>query len=157
MLYDNVYDPEKYKVEEISAYIEHPVPIRPPTEKESTPINMYLTKEEQAKMRRSARRERERQKQEEVILGLAPPPKPKVKLSNLMRVLGAESTADPTLIEQEVKRQTAERVASHEARNQANKLTREQKIEKRQRQIANEYKKGVFVAAFRFELQVEVD
>lgn len=32
-----------------------------------------------------------------------------VKISNLMRVLGTEATADPTAIEQEVRRQMEER------------------------------------------------
>ena len=35
--------------------------------------------------------------------GLLEPPKPKVKVSNLMRVLTAEATADPTAVEQEAR------------------------------------------------------
>jgi U4/U6 small nuclear ribonucleoprotein PRP3 len=37
-----------------------------------------------------------------VARGLIPPPEPKVKISNMMRVLSADATADPTKIEQEV-------------------------------------------------------
>lgn len=36
--------------------------------------------------------EREKERQERVLMGLEPPPPPKVKISNLMRVLGAEAT-----------------------------------------------------------------
>lgn len=48
--------------------------------------------------------------------GLLEAPKPKVKISNLMRVLGAESAADPTAIEQEVRKQMQERQAAHDDR-----------------------------------------
>jgi hypothetical protein len=48
--------------------------------------------------------------------GLLEAPKPKVKISNLMRVLGAESAADPTAVEAEVRRQMAERQAAHDDR-----------------------------------------
>ena len=65
---------------------------------------MFLTEKERKKLRRTTRREREREKQEQIILGIMEPPKPKVRLANLMRVLGTEATADPTQIEQEVKR-----------------------------------------------------
>lgn len=41
--------------------------------------------------------------------GLLEAPQPKIKISNMMRVLGAEATADPTAIEQEVRRQVQER------------------------------------------------
>ena len=41
--------------------------------------------------------------------GLLEPPPPKVRISNLMRVLGEEATADPTAIEQKVQEQMRER------------------------------------------------
>ncbi len=41
-----------------------------------------------------------------VARGLIPPPEPKVKISNMMRVLSADATADPTKIEQEVTQST---------------------------------------------------
>lgn len=40
-----------------------------------------------------------------------------------MRVLTAEATADPTAVEQEVRRQMAERIANHEARNQVGAIS----------------------------------
>jgi U4/U6 small nuclear ribonucleoprotein PRP3 len=42
-----------------------------------------------------------------------------VKISNMMRVLSADATADPTKIEQEVKRQMQLRLKNHNDRNQA--------------------------------------
>ena len=41
--------------------------------------------------------------------GLLEPPKPKVKLSNMMRVLGSEATADPTAVEAQVRQQMQDR------------------------------------------------
>jgi len=43
------------------------------------------------------------------VQGLLEPPPPKVRISNLMRVLGEEATADPTAIEQKVQEQMRER------------------------------------------------
>jgi hypothetical protein len=40
--------------------------------------------------------------QELIRQGLMAPPKPRVKISNLMRVMGTEATADPTQIEKQV-------------------------------------------------------
>jgi U4/U6 small nuclear ribonucleoprotein PRP3 len=94
--------------------------------------------------------EREKERQERVLMGLEPPPPPKVKISNLMRVLGAEATADPTQIEQEVRKQMAERVSAHEARNQARKLTKEEKKEKKKKKFEKDLKLGgTYVALFR--------
>lgn len=59
------------------------------------------------------------------------PPEPKVKISNMMRVLSADATADPTKIEQEVRRQMALRLKNHEERNAARKRTDEEKREKK--------------------------
>lgn len=58
-----------------------------------------------------------------------------VKISNLHRVLGLESAADPTAIEREVRKQMAERAAAHEDRNLARKLTPAEAREKKMRQM----------------------
>lgn len=146
----NSYELDKIKTDDVTIYVEHPVPIKPPSEKGEPPaMPMFLTKKEQKKLRRRARMEREKEKQEKIMLGILPPPKPKVKISNLMRVLGAEATADPTQIEQEVRKQMAEREANHEARNQARKLSKEQKKEKKKKKLENDQKVGTSVAVFR--------
>lgn len=140
----------KYKYDEVTHYIEHPIPIKPPGfSKEAAQLRMYLTKDEQRKLRRRTRLERQKEKQEKILLGLEPPPKPKVKISNLMRVLGTEATQDPTMIEQEVKRQMAERVANHEARNQERKLTKEERKEKKRQKALKDAKLATHVAVFR--------
>jgi len=151
LLPGNSYDAEKLVWDDVSIYIEHPVPIQPPSAKPNEPItfNMYYTKKEQRKLRRRTRMEKEREKHENQILGLIPPEKPKVKISNLPRVLGLESVADPTMIEEEVRRQVAERQAEHEARNAARKLTKEQKVEKKKKKLEEDTKKGTIVALFK--------
>jgi len=65
----NVYDMEKIQMEEIGAYIEHPVAIQPPSAKpnEQITFNMYYTKKEQRKLRRHTRLEKERDKHEQQI------------------------------------------------------------------------------------------
>lgn len=65
--------------------------------------------QEQRKLRKQRREEREKEKQELIRQGLLEAPEPKVKISNLMRVLGEEATADPTAIEQKVQEQMRER------------------------------------------------
>ena len=45
--------------------------------------------------------------------GLLEAPKPKVKLSNMMRVLGSEATADPTAVEAQVRQQMEDRAQVH--------------------------------------------
>lgn len=65
--------------------------------------------QEQRKLRKQRREEREKEKQELIRQGLLEAPEPKVKISNLMRVLGEEATADPTAIEQKVQHQMRER------------------------------------------------
>jgi len=75
--------------------------------------------------------EAHREKQERILLGLEKAPEPKVKISNLMRVLTKEAVQDPTQIEQEVRKQMAERLMNHQARNEARKLNPEQKKKKK--------------------------
>ena len=52
---------------------------------------MYLTKEEQKKIRKRERKEKEGEKQEEIKLGLIEPEGTKLKLSNMYKVMGDES------------------------------------------------------------------
>lgn len=95
--------------------------------------------QEQKKLRTQRRQAREQEKQELMRQGLLEAPKPKVRISNLMRVLGAEATADPTAIEQEVRRQMAERQQAHEDRNLARKLT---PAERREKKLAKLFSEG---------------
>jgi U4/U6 small nuclear ribonucleoprotein PRP3 len=107
------------KPEKINLYVEHPVPMDPPMEApEPPPQPLKLTKKEQKKLRTQRRLAREQEKQEMIKQGLLEPPKAKVKISNLMRVLTDEATADPTAVEKEVREQMAERAEAHDDRNE---------------------------------------
>eukprot|EP00292_Cryptomonas_paramecium_P004759 CAMPEP_0113685530 /NCGR_PEP_ID=MMETSP0038_2-20120614/14726_1 /TAXON_ID=2898 /ORGANISM="Cryptomonas paramecium" /LENGTH=515 /DNA_ID=CAMNT_0000605633 /DNA_START=103 /DNA_END=1646 /DNA_ORIENTATION=+ /assembly_acc=CAM_ASM_000170 len=127
------------RLDKVDLLVEHPVPIEPPSEApEPPPLPMFLTRAERKKLRRRTRLERELQRQEMVARGLAPPPEPKVKISNMMRVLSADATADPTKIEQEVRRQMALRLKNHNDRNQARKKTPGEKRAKKLERLAKE-------------------
>lgn len=62
----------------ITNLVEHPVPRLPPGEaKRDSAIKIFLTKNEQRKIRTRRRIENEKEKQEKILLGLMPPPPPK--------------------------------------------------------------------------------
>ena len=133
-------------------FIQHPIPIKPlgMTNEKSIPvIPMYLTKKEKKKLRKAQRAEREREKRDQMMLGLLPTPEPKFKLSNFMKLLGDQAIADPSKIEMKVIEQMQKRVLNHEMRNQANKLTPQQRRAKKLRKLQEDTSRGVTVAVFR--------
>ncbi|KAK2069385.1 hypothetical protein P8C59_003971 [Phyllachora maydis] len=98
----------------ISDLIQHPIPIEPPQDKlipDAKPL--YMTRQEQKKLRRQRRMAAMKESQAKQRLGLEPTPKPKVKLSSLMRVLGNEAIQDPTAVEARVHKEIAERHQQH--------------------------------------------
>ena len=103
-------------------------------EKDPGPQKLILTNKERRRIRKRAREERRKDEQIKIQMGLIPPPEPKVKLSNLARVLGEQSVADPSKIEMYVKEQMEQRLNKHKMSNLARKLTpgerRERKTEK---------------------------
>eukprot|EP00271_Cylindrocystis_brebissonii_P010259 TRINITY_DN2639_c0_g1_i6.p1 TRINITY_DN2639_c0_g1~~TRINITY_DN2639_c0_g1_i6.p1 ORF type:complete len:1240 (+),score=382.36 TRINITY_DN2639_c0_g1_i6:444-4163(+) len=120
----------------ITFYVEHPVPVEPPAEAPPPPPQpLKLTKREQKKLRTQRRLAREKERQEMIRQGLLEAPKAKVKMSNLMKVLGAEATQDPTRMEQQVKSAAAEREQAHADRNMARKLSATEKREKKERKL----------------------
>ncbi|KAF2455210.1 pre-mRNA processing factor 3-domain-containing protein [Lineolata rhizophorae] len=136
----------------ITVYVQHPVLMAPPQEKNApAPKAMYLTKTEQAKLRRQRRMADHKEQQAKIRLGLEPPPPPKVKKSNLMRVLGEQAVKDPTAVEARVNREIAERRAAHEAGNEARKLSREQRAEKTARNQDRDAARGIHVSVYRVE------
>lgn len=91
--YDNLHDPSYLKITTpdtiITEYIQHPVALEPPQDKQViAPKPMFLTQKEQAKLRRQRRMAELKEMQAKIRLGLVPAPPPKVKKGNLMRVLG---------------------------------------------------------------------
>ncbi|KAL3702285.1 hypothetical protein R1sor_020307 [Riccia sorocarpa] len=135
--YDDVMGGElRVKAEKITIYVEHPVPIEPPAEPPApAPQPLKLTRKEQKKLRTQRRLAKEKDRQEMIRQGLLEPPKPKVKMSNLMKVLGAEATQDPTRLEQEIRSAAAEREQAHTDRNLARKLTPAERREKKEKKL----------------------
>lgn len=74
-----------------------------------------------------------------------------VKLSNMMRVLGDQMVQDPTRVEAMVREQMAERLATHQAANEARKLTAEERRDKHRLKAEADRATGLIVAVFRIE------
>ncbi|GAM86646.1 hypothetical protein ANO11243_046620 [Dothideomycetidae sp. 11243] len=150
--YDAIDSPGGVKLDVITEYVQHPVLLEPPQDKLLHIAKpMFLTKKEQAKLRRQRRMEDHKEEQAKIRLGLVPPPPPKVKKSNLMRVLGNEAVKDPTAVEARVNREIAERAERHEEQNEERKLSKEQRHEKLAAQQEADAAKGLRVAVFRVE------
>lgn len=127
---------ERLNMDRITIYVEHPEPLEPPAEPAPPPPQpLKLTKKEQKKLRTQRRLAKEKDRQEMIRQGLLEPPKPKVKMSNLMKVLGAEATQDPTRMEMEIRTAAAEREQAHVDRNIARKLTPWERRQKKERKL----------------------
>ncbi|KAF9160476.1 hypothetical protein DFQ26_005491 [Actinomortierella ambigua] len=137
----------------ITLYVQHPVPIEPPTElthKEAAkPRPLMLTTKERKKLRRQRRAEIQKDKQDKVRLGLLPPDPPKVKLSNMMRVLGEEAVLNPTQIEMRVRQETQARLDAHVSANEARKLTPEERKAKERAKKEADLNKGIYCNVYR--------
>ncbi|XP_061109847.1 U4/U6 small nuclear ribonucleoprotein Prp3-like isoform X1 [Conger conger] len=134
----------------VTNLVEHPTQISPPVDTDRpVTLGVYLTKQEQKKLRRQTRREGQKELQEKVRLGLMPPPEPKVRISNLMRVLGTEAVQDPTKVEAHVRAQMAKRQKAHEEANAARKLTTEQRKEKKVKKLKEDLSHGIHIAVYR--------
>lgn len=154
--YDCIEDPAKLKIDTqdsiITVYIQHPVLLEPPQEKNvPAPKPMFLTAKEQAKLRRQRRMADLKEQQAKIRLGLEPAPPPKVKKGNLMRVLGEEAVKDPTAVEARVNREIAERQQKHEDMNEGRKLTKEQRHEKLEVNQDKDAAKGIHVLVFKID------
>lgn len=134
----------------ITEYIQHPVAIDPPQDKQIPAAKpMYLTSKEQAKLRRQRRMADLKEKQAKIRLGLEPAPPPKVKKGNLMRVLGEEALQDPTAVEARVNREIAERHQKHLQANEERKLTKEEAHAKLAANQEKDAAKGIHVLVFK--------
>ncbi|KAG7443642.1 PRP3-domain-containing protein [Guyanagaster necrorhizus] len=134
----------------ITIYIQHPIPIPAPGDKDKVALKpMKLTKKEQKKMRKLRRAGELQDKRDRIRMGLLPPDPPKVRLANLMRVLTSDAVQDPTRVEARVRREVAMRKHGHEKMNAERKLTDEQRREKVENKKADEEKKGIHGAVFK--------
>ncbi|OJD26969.1 hypothetical protein ACJ73_01639 [Blastomyces percursus] len=154
--YSAIDDPQNLKIDTadtvISIYIQHPVLLDPPQDKNiPAPKPMFLTPKEQAKIRRQRRMADLKEQQAKIRLGLEPVPPPKVKKSNLMRVLGEEAVKDPTAVEARVNREIAERFNQHIATNESRKLTKEQRLEKLAIQQEQDAAKGIYISVYKID------
>lgn len=154
--YDEIDDPKKLKINTddsiITCYIQHPVLLEPPQEKNTpAPKPMFLTAKEQAKLRRQRRMAELKEQQAKIRLGLEPAPPPKVKKGNLMRVLGEEAVKDPTAVEARVNREIAERHEKHLQTNEERKLSKEAKHEKLAANQEKDAAKGIHILVFKID------
>lgn len=150
--YGNVIEgePAQLREDRMTDLVEHPVLIEPPAEAPPPPPQpLKLTKRELKKLRTQRRVAREKEKQELIRQGLLEPAAPKVKISNLMRVLGTEATADPTAVEAEVRKQMAERASAHEDRNLARMLTPSERKDKKLRKLVGDEGVETHVALYK--------
>ncbi|VUC34539.1 unnamed protein product [Clonostachys rosea] len=152
--YNDIEDSSKLKLTTpdsiITEYIQHPVAIEPPQDRQAPPPKaMYLTSKEQAKIRRQRRMAELKEMQAKIRLGLVPAPPPKVKKGNLMRVLGDVAVKDPTAVELRVNREIADRHQKHVDANEERKLTKDQKHEKLADQQKRDADKGIHVVVFK--------
>ncbi|KAG2373205.1 hypothetical protein C9374_010221 [Naegleria lovaniensis] len=151
--YERDYDTESsiFKIKEKMVkhnFVEHPVIVEPLKKKvEIGPLPLMLTKKEQKKMRTQQRIQREKEKQRKIKLGLIPPPPPKANMGNYMKAL-LGSGEDPTELEMRIKREIAERVKAHEERMEAQKLTKEEKRERKIRKINEDAEYELIVALY---------
>lgn len=146
--YDDVRGAEpKIRDAKIRLLVEHPVPIQPPAEPSvSGPLPLYLTKKERKKIRTQSRIQREKEKQEKIALGLMAPPPPRLTIANMMRVLGSEASSDPTRVEAIVREQQMQRMHAHQLRNEQQKLTPEQRRDKKRRKLLGDPSASVDVS-----------
>lgn len=135
----------------ITIYIQHPVPIPAPWERENMvgAMPIYLTKKEQKRLRRNERLKKLRDERDKIKLGLKPAPPPKIKLKNLVNVLTNETIKNPTEVEQRIRREMAERKLQHERTNEERALTKEQKAEKFKNRLATDRQSGIYSCVFR--------
>lgn len=78
-----------------------------------------------------------------------PADQPRLTKSNFMRVLGQEAVLAPSMVEQAMARQVAERQAKHLEKIQAEKLTDEERKAKKDRKLTEDTSLSVHVCVFK--------
>lgn len=133
----------------VTHLVQHPIPIVAQSDRKQAERGLMLTKKEARKMRRQRRLAELEDKRDKQKMGLIPPDPPKVRLANIVKVLANESSADPTKIEAQVRKQVALRALRHEKDNAARALTKEQKREKEYAKLAEkERRQGLVASAY---------
>lgn len=131
--------------------VQHIVPILPPHASKGPPKEavLHLTDRERKRIRKLKREQRQREQQDLQAAGLIPAPEPRLTLSNFIRVLGDQAYLDPSQMEQKVSNQMMARQRAHWERNQASKLSKEQRATKLAKKLQEDVSTGVCVALYR--------
>lgn len=120
----------------VTSLVHHPIPIEPPFSDNAEPLRpLMLTAKEQKKLRKQTRAETLKDKRDRMRLGLIPEDQPRLTKSNFMRVLGHEAILAPSQIEQQVAQQIADRQAKHQELIDSQKLTPDERREKKRLQL----------------------
>jgi U4/U6 small nuclear ribonucleoprotein PRP3 len=130
-----------------AALVQHIVPIETRTKPPPQPV-LHLTKKERKRQRKLRRAEKQRELQDMQAAGLIPPPEPRLTLKNFIQVMGDQAFVDPSQMERKVAEQMQARQQAHLERNEAKKLTKEQRAEKRARKLQEDTTESVTVALF---------
>jgi U4/U6 small nuclear ribonucleoprotein PRP3 len=131
--------------------IQHIVPVKPPNARDGSQVEpvLHLTKKELKRQRKLRRQEKQRELQDLQAAGLIPAPEPRLTLKNFIRVLGDQAYVDPSQMEQKVMEQVQARQRAHLERNEARKLTKEQRSAKLRKKYEEDTSKtGLHVALF---------
>eukprot|EP00977_Amphora_coffeiformis_P023033 scaffold12113_cov159-Amphora_coffeaeformis.AAC.8 len=144
------FENAKLSYSKTSELVQHIVPVKPPsadTGPAKEPV-LHLTKKERRRQHKLKRREKQREQQDLQAAGLIPAPEPRLTLQNFIRVLGDQAFVDPSQMEKKVMEQVEARKQAHIERNDANKLTKEQRSAKRAKKLEEDTSQGVHVAVF---------
>lgn len=137
-------------IEKVDNAIEHSVLTIAPVDKAAPVVPaIMLTKKEQKRIRKQRREAMMQERRDHVLLGLIDAPTDKVKISNMLRVYGAEAVQDPTSLEKRVLEEMRIREERHQKRNEERKLTPEQRSEKKRRKLLEDTSVMSRVAIFR--------
>lgn len=144
------FDQAMLSYSKTAALVQHIVPIKPHNAKEGPGAEptLYLTKKERKRQRKLRRQEKQRELQDLQAAGLMPPPEARLTLKNFMRVLGDQAFLDPSQTENKVMQQVQARQRAHLERNEANKLTKEQRSTKLAKKYEEDTSGGLHVALF---------
>ena len=131
-----------------AALVQHIVPVKTNREYSLKEPTLFLTKRELKRQRKLRRSEKQRELQDMQAAGLVAPPEPRLTLRNFIRVLGDQAFMDPSQMERKVQEQMQARQRAHMQKNEENKLTKEQRAEKRTRKMQEDTSQAVSVAIF---------
>jgi U4/U6 small nuclear ribonucleoprotein PRP3 len=149
-LRNQCFDQAMLSYSKTAALVQHIIPIKPQNAKDGPEAEptLYLTKKERKRQRKLRREEKQRELQDLQAAGLMPPPEPRLTLKNFIRVLGDQAFVDPSQMEQKVTQQVQARQRAHMERNEANKLTKEQRSTKLAKKYMEDTSGGLHVALF---------